>query len=356
MRNNVARWKLDPVLALGNLERRVLRTKQALLNWPAEDLSVTRRSRAAQLLRSYRRHSGRNDNGREQAAGLFEADALHRADVTIRICDRYHDALTIFAKSFSLSAGHVDATARCYDALDILGACEAARAWAPKRDHGLQYQRQLRQLAQKRRANDLAKSLRGSAQKLRRYALALNTASLTAIETAGLQINAETTEIPVAESWYWDPAFPDAPGTTRMLAKALDQIAAQVGARSRDPSQEFLRIGNLVRTGSNFPLPKMPRTGLAVELVQMLTEMVANPPGRWRDYSEFRSLDRVRRGVQRTHYTVAAAFVSAALAIHYSPAAASKAVNTLLSRSDSVAVTNWNEYEGFKDHDVLVGN
>src|SRR5262249_15141300 len=155
----------------------------------------------------------------------------------------------------------------------LLGACESARAWRSEYDYGLRYRQQVKELTQGRRSRDVAKTFRAASVELRRNALALNLWTFPAMQKAGLMIDTGKRQGEPAEAWYLDPAFPGIPEVTQMLAEVLNELAVQVEARHRDPTQEFLRLGNLVQAGSNFHLPKMPNTGLAIELVHMLTDM-----------------------------------------------------------------------------------
>jgi hypothetical protein len=352
MPRTIDRWQLDPGLLMMNLEGRVLRSAATRANWSRQINSSVAQRRAAELVRSHFRQGCRREGRSESETQkiveehISDPQWIGRAHVARGLVERYKNGLTAFATAFRLTAGHPDSLRRQFDAMDLLGACEDYRVWRTADDLGLKYRRQIKELAQARHKNHLVKSLRAVARDLKRYRLALGSSTEIALAAAGLRVEEESIKDEARNDHevsavldYWHPQIPAFPS---MLATALLKLSEGVARLDREPEADFMRIGSFVFAHSNFPLAQMPRTGLAIDLVQMLSEMAAHPAGEWRpQHAEYRDVDRIRNNIPGPNYKVAAAFVSAALEIYYSSAAAAKAIPKFLARHDDFMIANW---------------
>jgi len=326
-----ALWQIDPVLVLENLEARILTTRAARRGLAPNSLSGTALSQAQQLIHSQvlRCHASKRYSRSRFAQLLDERsrdkDLIHRAHLTWELCQRYQEPLDAFAKIFGLTANQPDALPRQHDAMELLRACECARVWRREDDPGYEERSQLKRLTQRRVRSDLAKQLRACAFALRPYRLALTEPVIDVLKDVRIG----------------DQRHPQFKAVADLVIILLQRLARRI----QNPSQEFAdldyaTIGNLRNLSHKRRLPLMPRTGLALELVQLLTEMSDARPGTL-DTNSQRQLTRVRAGEDRRHYGAVASFVSAALHIDYSADAAAKAINNVLERNPRLTISAW---------------
>ena len=274
-----------------------------------------------------------------------------RAHVARGIKKRYRTGLAALTAALKLTANHPDASRLQADAMDLIGACEDWRWWRPERDLGVKYRAQVQAVGHARNKVRLANALRIVAQDLQRYRLALGLRTRNALTQAGLRPDARRVRALAKEDYnsaaVFDFWYFEVPLYASMLASALRKLSKSI----RDPPNQVefkrglakpasLRIGYILMGGSQFPIPQMPRVALAVNLVQLLARISDHTAGP-QSHAEYRKDLSSRQSIPGAHFKVAAAFVSDALEIDYSPAAAAKAIQKFRSRHPNFMLMNW---------------
>ncbi|GEP60936.1 hypothetical protein [Reyranella soli] len=350
MRSKIAKWQLEPGLLMANLDGRVLRSEAARTNWFKEAVPGGAQRRAAEMVGVFFRQKFRRDAlVQDEVERMVKERAsdpqwISRADTARRLLKRYEAGLAAFGSAFRLNANHPDAFRRQFDAMDLIGTCEEFRLWRAADDLGLKYRRRTNELGQARNRNQLARSLRVTARDLKRYRQVLGHRTRQALDEAGLGPTGKLTDAELEDienMAFLEFQYPQPPFLASRLATALEELAKSI-LNNPEPTADYVRVGYFLFAGSKFPLAQFSRSGLAVDVVHMLSEMAAHPAGAWRPrHAEFRKVDRIRVGIPGRHYKVVAAFVSAAFQIDYSPAAAAKAIQHFLSRHHDFMIANW---------------
>jgi hypothetical protein len=305
------RWRIDPVLILENLEGRILTTVASRRGLAPKPLSRIALSQAERLVRE---HAERFRS--PSAARRHDYSLLYKAHASLQLCQRYRSPLQAFAKSFSLKAEPPDGLSGQYDAMELLNACECARAWRESKCGGPLPPEEFRRFAQRRVRADMAKKLRSCGNALLPYPFALIPAASKVLkDDMGFRMDFE-------KLFILTPA--------QVVTHLLIKLAEQIERPMERPAQQ---LGNLSGLTSKTGLPHMPRTGLAIELAEKIFQI------------ERRKSPKSRRtNRQPLRYIVVAAFVAVALGIDYTADAAAKAIKSTIKHNPSLQIVPWERF------------
>jgi hypothetical protein len=376
----------DLMLNVGG-ERPGLRLpEEAIQEFMSVPLSPAAHSRARMAARQYIQSIAAHQQWTSETAAQAVDDLQHSdewmasAQIADGLLRRYEDAFAAFGDRFVVPASDV-IEEQGWDALYLVEASEAARAWQKRKDPGIAHHQQGAALREKRRRADLAKSFRKTSQLIRGRATTLAFIAQKALSIGGLHeplplqpsmrlFRALYSLLPqgprrTADTWalirsvtpvlisagidlqQLDSDFRRAhpvPPRSRFpgreaVSQRLATTLAELGRQLETPwaEGEHVQVGNLMFRCRPKRLPDMPQTGLATELVMLLREMTANP-GSWQPVS------RIVKGVDHegdSYYEIAAAFVRCALDCQVSSDAIRKSIDNLITNYPCVYLESW---------------